>query len=201
MKKLPHQQAGELGEALALAKFISLGLYAYTSPPGAPGHDIIVISEDEPKSVEVKTRQFTDSPSEISRWPVDMNTKGDADYFLFVELNLRNLTPTFYLLNAEQAKATHKDYSGSGNCLPNEVRSKVRANDFSAVTGLPQEQDIGEENAPKMRDVTVRRQTTGLNQKNWAQFTNRMRSWHVLFQIRGIGRLWITSSFRIGCLG
>ena len=34
-----------------------------------------------------------------------------------------------------------------------------------------------------------------------AQFTNRMRSWHVLFQIRGIGRLWITSSFRIGYLG
>ena len=34
-----------------------------------------------------------------------------------------------------------------------------------------------------------------------AQFTNRMRSWHVLFQIRGIGRLWITNSFRIGYLG
>ena len=34
-----------------------------------------------------------------------------------------------------------------------------------------------------------------------AQFTNRMLSWHVLFQIRGIGRLWITSSFRIGYLG
>ena len=34
-----------------------------------------------------------------------------------------------------------------------------------------------------------------------AQFTNRMRSWHVLFQIRGVGRLWITSSFRIGYLG
>ena len=37
--------------------------------------------------------------------------------------------------------------------------------------------------------------------KYLAQFTNRMLSWHVLFQIRGIGRLWITNSFRIGYLG
>ena len=86
MNKLSHQQAGELGEALALAKLVSLGLHAYISPPGAPGHDIVVVTADGPQSIEVKTRQYTNNPSEISRWPVDMKTKADADFFLFVEL-------------------------------------------------------------------------------------------------------------------
>ena len=139
MQKLMPQLAGELGETLALAKFVSVGLHAYISPPGAPGHDIIVVTPEGPKSVEVKTRQYIDRTSEISRWPVDMATKGDADYFLFIELGLRTLEPTFYLLSSAQAKAAHKDYSGSGNCLPNKVRATVDANDFSVLTGEPPE--------------------------------------------------------------
>jgi hypothetical protein len=134
MQKLTPQLAGELGESLALAKFVSVGLYAYYSPPGAPGHDIMVITPEGPKSVEVKTRQYIDRTSEISRWPVDMNTKGDADYFLFIELSLRTLEPTFYLLNNAQAKAVHKNYSGDGNCVPSKVRVTVDANDLSALT-------------------------------------------------------------------
>ncbi|WP_282181795.1 hypothetical protein [Aliiroseovarius marinus] len=139
MQKLSHQLAGELGETLALAKFVSLGLHAYISPPGAPGHDIIIVMPDGPKSVEVKTRQFISKATEIGRWPVDMNTKANADYFLFIELDLRTLEPTFYLLNNAQAKSTHTDSSGSGNCHPNKVRSTVEANDFSALTGGPPE--------------------------------------------------------------
>ena len=51
--------------------------------------------------------------------------------------------------------------------------------------------------------VTMKSRAIGRDDKfiYMAQFTNRMRSWHVLFQIRGVGRLWITSSFRIGYLG
>ncbi|UWP91970.1 hypothetical protein K3X13_13220 [Aliiroseovarius crassostreae] len=139
MQKLSPLLAGELGETLALAKLISAGLHAYISPPGAPGHDIMVVTPDGPKSIEVKTRQFIDSPSEINRWPVNMETKDKADYFLFIELDLRKLEPSFYLLNNTQAKAAHRDYSGSGNCLPNKVRSATKANDFSALTGEPSE--------------------------------------------------------------
>ena len=139
MQKLTHQLAGKLGETLALAKFFSVGLHAYISPPGAPGHDIMVVTPEGPKSVEVKTRQYIESTSEISRWPVDMNTKAEADYFLFIELSLRTFEPTFYLLNNAQARATHKEYSGNGNCLPNLVRATVSANDLSAVTGKPPE--------------------------------------------------------------
>lgn len=135
MQKLTHQLAGEIGENLALAKLLSVGLHAYTSPPGAPGHDIMVVTLEGPKSIEVKTRQYIDRASEISRWPVDMNTKAEADYFLFIELGLRTLIPTFYLLNNAQAKTVHKDYGGSGNCLPQKVRATVMANDFSALTG------------------------------------------------------------------
>lgn len=135
LQKLSHQLAGELGETLALAKLISVGLHAYASPPGAPGHDIMVVAQDGPKSVEVKTRQYIDKPSEITRWPVDMNTKGDADFFLFIELGLRTLESTFYLLDKDQAKATHRDHSGGGNCQPNRVRMTVDANDFSMLTG------------------------------------------------------------------
>lgn len=82
MQKLTHQLTGELGETLALAKFVSVGLHAYISPPGAPGHDIMVVTPEGPKMIEVKTRQYIDRTSEISRWPVDMRTKVDADYFL-----------------------------------------------------------------------------------------------------------------------
>lgn len=139
MQKLSQQLAGELGETLALAKLISVGLHAYASPPGAPGHDIMVVSPDGTKSIEVKTRQYIDKASEISRWPVDMKTKGDADFFLFIELGLRSLEPTFYLLDNAQAKSTHKDYTGAGNCLPNRVRITVEANDFSSLTGEPTE--------------------------------------------------------------
>lgn len=137
MQKLTHQLAGELGETLALAKFVSMGLHAYVSPPGAPGHDIVVVTPEGIKSIEVKTRQYIDSPSEISRWPVDMGTKADADCFLFIELDLRTLKPNFFLLRNAEAKAAHKDYNGSGNCLPKKVRAAVTANDFSVLTGEP----------------------------------------------------------------
>lgn len=171
MQKLSSQLAGELGETLALAKFISVGLHAYISPPGAPGHDIMVVAPEGSKSIEVKTRQFIDSVSEIGRWPVDMNTKADADYFLFIELSLRTLEPTFYLLSNAQARATHKDYAGSGNCLPKSVRNTVHANDFSALTGEPLE------SMPVPQTATLRPEysTNGLRQTiaQEAKFDNR----------------------------
>lgn len=48
MIKLARQQSGNLGEALALAKINSLGLAAYASPEGAPGHDLMVIVDGTP---------------------------------------------------------------------------------------------------------------------------------------------------------
>lgn len=96
MKKLSSQQSGTLGEFLAVAKLNTLGYAAYISPEGAPGHDVIVVVADEAKSIEVKTRQFLNRPSETTRWPVEMDTKGDADFFIFIELDLHavaNLLP------------------------------------------------------------------------------------------------------------
>ncbi len=136
MKKLAHQQAGELGEALALAKLNSLGRAAYASPTGAPGHDLMVVVNDRSLSIEVKTRQFIDRETEITRWPVLMSTKGDADLFLFVALNITTMQPTFYLLTNEQARACHKsdpNRERSGNCLPSAVRATVKANDFGVL--------------------------------------------------------------------
>lgn len=162
MQKLTHQLAGELGETLALAKFVSVGLHAYISPPGAPGHDIIVVTSEGSKSIEVKTRQYIEKRAEISRWPVDMNTKADADFFLFIELNLQTLEPTFYLLNNAQAKATHKDYNGSGNCLPSKVRTTIDANDFSALTGEPPEPMPAPEPRPVISRPKLKLATTDL---------------------------------------
>ena len=135
MQKLSHQQAGSLGELLALAKLNSLGLAAYISPEGAPGHDLIVIVNGLPKSIEVKTRQFLERPTEIGRWRVDLGTKGKADFFLFVELDLRTLTPTFYLLSNEQARATNRISAGSGmgNCYPAHVRRLIEPNNFKPL--------------------------------------------------------------------
>ncbi len=133
MQKLSHLQAGTLGELLAVAKLNTLGFAAYISPEGAPGHDVMVVVFDRPKSIEVKTRQFVHRAEEITRWPVDMETKGDADFFLFIELDLHSISPTFYLLTNVQARETHKDYAGSGNCIPAHVRRLVSANDFSAL--------------------------------------------------------------------
>ena len=135
-KKLSPQQAGRLGEFLALAKLNSHGIAAYVSPEGAPGHDLIAIVDGAPKSIEVKTRQFVQKPTEITRWPVDLGTKGDADFFLFVELDLRNMSPTFYLLSNEQARTINKVYAGgTANCPPSQVRLIATKNDFSAVSG------------------------------------------------------------------
>lgn len=133
-RKLSNQQAGGLGELLALAKLNSLGVAAYMSPEGAPGHDLIAIVGGEAKSIEVKTRQFFLKPTEITRWPVDLGTKGDADFFLFVELDLGTMSPTFYLLTNGQAHQTNKNFGvGQGNCYPAQVRSLVERNDFSAL--------------------------------------------------------------------
>ena len=134
--KLSHQQAGRLGEALALAKLNTLGLAAYTSPEGAPGHDLMVIVGNLPKSIEVKTRQYVKKPTEISRWPVDLKTKGEADYFLFVELNITTMQPTFYLLTNQQAVSTHHVSQGLGNCYPTQVRKLACANDFSPLLAV-----------------------------------------------------------------
>lgn len=133
MKKLSSQQSGTLGELLAVAKLNTLGYAAYISPEGAPGHDVMVVVAGEAKSIEVKTRQFLKRPSEITRWPVEMDAKGDADFFVFIELDLRTLSPTFYLLTNAQARETYKPYNGSGNCSPPHVRRLVIANDFSAL--------------------------------------------------------------------
>lgn len=133
LRKLSSQQAGTLGELLAVAKLNTLGLLAYISPEGAPGHDIMVVVEGQPKSIEVKTRQFIHRATEINRWPVDMDTKGDADYFLFVELNLRGMVPTFYLLSNSQARMVYKFQAGHGNCVPAQVRKLADPNDFSAI--------------------------------------------------------------------
>lgn len=134
VKKLSSLQAGGLGELLALAKINSLGLPAYMSPEGAPGHDIIVIANGEAKSIEVKTRQFIHKPTEITRWPVNLETKCDADFFLFVELNLLTISPTFYLLTNEQARETNTTYGlGQGNCHPAKVRLIAKKNEFAAL--------------------------------------------------------------------
>lgn len=132
-KKLSRQQTGTLGELLAVAKLNTLGYSAYISPEGAPGHDIIVVINGRARSIEVKTRQFIRRPTEITRWPVNMNTKGDADYFIFIELDLNTLSPTFYLLTNEQARETFRDYQGGGNCYPADVRKLITPNDFSAL--------------------------------------------------------------------
>ena len=133
MRKLAHQQSGNLGEILALAKINSLELAAYSSPDGAPGHDLMVVLEGRTVSIEVKTRQFLARATEITRWPVNMETKGDADFFLFVELDLRTILPTFYLLNNVQAHAIHRNDRSGGNCPPAQVRLQVVPNDFAAL--------------------------------------------------------------------
>lgn len=136
LTKLSSLQSGTLGELLAVAKLNTLGHAAYISPEGAPGHDVIVVIEGRAMSIEVKTRQFLHRPSEITRWPVDMDAKGDANFFLFIELDLRSLSPTFYLLTNAQARETHKDYAGGGNCTPPHVRRLANANDFSALSAI-----------------------------------------------------------------
>ena len=134
VRKLSSLQAGGLGERLALAKLNSLGVAAYTSPEGAPGHDLIAMVDGKAKSIEVKTRQFLVKPSEITRWPVNLETKGDADFFLFVELDLKTISPTFYLLTCEQAKKINKSSGkGQGNCNPVQVRLIAKRNDFSLL--------------------------------------------------------------------
>ncbi|MBY3314691.1 hypothetical protein [Rhizobium laguerreae] len=133
LEKLSRPQAGTLGELLTVAKLNTLGLAAYISPEGAPGHDVMVVVDGQPRSVEVKTRQFLKRPTEITRWPMDMETKGDADFFVFIELDLRTMAPTFYVLTNAQARATFRNYLGGGNCYPPEVRKLIRPNDFSAL--------------------------------------------------------------------
>jgi hypothetical protein len=133
LQKLSSPQSGTLGELLTVAKLNTLGLAAYMSPEGAPGHDVIVVVDGMPKSIEVKTRQFLTRPTEITRWPVDMTAKGDADFFMFIELDLRTIAPTFYLLTNDQARATFRDYTGGGNCYPPEVRRLIKPNDFTAL--------------------------------------------------------------------
>lgn len=131
---LSRLQAGTLGELLTVAKLNSLGHAAYTSPEGAPGHDVIIVINGQAKSIEVKTRQFRKSAaSEITRWPMNIATKGDADFFFFIELDLRTLTPTFYVLNNAQARATFKNNIGGGSCHPPAVRKLIKPNDFTAL--------------------------------------------------------------------
>jgi hypothetical protein len=62
-----------------------------------------------------------------------MDTKGDADFFLFIELDLRALSPTFYLLTNAQARETYKASIRGGNCAPPHVSRLATANDFSAL--------------------------------------------------------------------
>ncbi len=131
LSKLSSYQAGTLGELITVAKLNTLGLAAYISPEGAPGHDVMVVVDGLPRSIEVKTRQFLNRPTEITRWPVDLDRKGEADFFVFIELDLRTMSPTFYVLTNAQARERHRDYVGAGNCYLPAVRDIVKPNDFS----------------------------------------------------------------------
>ncbi|MGO7028683.1 hypothetical protein ACCS69_33180 [Rhizobium johnstonii] len=116
---------------LTVAKLNTLGLAAYISPEVAPGHDVMVVIDGLPRSIEVKTRQFLKRPTEITRWPVDIGRKGEADFLVFIEFDLRTMSPTFYVLTNSQARETHRHYVGGGNCYPPEVRMIVKPNGFS----------------------------------------------------------------------
>lgn len=59
------------------------------SPEGAPGHDVMVVVSGKIRSIEVKTRQFLRRREEITRWPVDMAKKGDANFFFSSKLTYR----------------------------------------------------------------------------------------------------------------
>ncbi len=139
-----------------MAKLNTLGLAAYTSPEGAPGHDVIVVVDGQPRSIEVKTRQFLRRATEITRWPVEMDKKGDADFFIFIELDLRTMAPTFYVLTNEQARAVHRSYLGGGNCYPPEVRKMIQPNDFSALRS-----DVQMKPSEEIRKLAVEHGITG----------------------------------------
>lgn len=136
LRKLSSPQSGTLGELLTVAKLNTLGLAAYMSPEGAPGHDVIVIVNGVARSIEVKTRQFVKRPTEITRWPVEWSKKGNADFFVFIELDIRTMAPTFYVLTNDQARATFRDYTGGGNCYPPEVRRTIMPNDFTVLMSV-----------------------------------------------------------------
>lgn len=142
MDKLSSHQAGTLGELLTVAKLNTLGLAAYMSPEGAPGHDVVVVVGGLPRSIEVKTRQFLKRPTEITRWPVEWTKKGDADYFVFIELDLRTMSPTFYVLTNQQAHSVYRPYEGGGNCYPPEVRKLITPNDFSVFASAAEAEAI-----------------------------------------------------------
>lgn len=115
-----------------MAKLNTLGLAAYLSPEGTPGHEVMVDVDGRPRSIEVKTRQFLKSAAtERTRWPMNLETKGDADFFVFIELDLRTMAPTFYVLTNAQDRSTFRDYIGGGNYYPGEVRKLIQPNDFS----------------------------------------------------------------------
>lgn len=103
-----------------MAKLNTLGHAAYISPRGRASPDVIVVVAGQRKSNRGEDAAIVDRIAEITRWPVDMETKGDADFFIFIELDLRSLSPAFLLTNA-QARETHKNYMGSGNRVPAHV--------------------------------------------------------------------------------
>lgn len=76
LTKLSSLPAGRLGSCSRWRSLIHSGIRAYISPEGVPGHDVIVVVAGQPKLIEVKTRQFVDRAAEITRRPVDMETKG-----------------------------------------------------------------------------------------------------------------------------
>ncbi|MGO7042165.1 hypothetical protein ACCS60_27835 [Rhizobium acaciae] len=133
---------------LTVAKLNTLGLAAYMSPEGAPGHDVTVVVDGLPRSIGVKTRQFLTRPTEITRWPVDICRKGEADFFVFIEFDLRTMSPTFYVLTNAQARETHRDYVGGGNCYPPEVRKIVKPNDFSVFAQTSHADAVSAKRAP-----------------------------------------------------
>ncbi len=62
-----------------------------------------------------------------------MNTKSDADFFVLVEIDLKTLTPTFYVLSNAKAKEAFKNYKGGPSIKPSLVRKISEPNDFSAI--------------------------------------------------------------------
>jgi hypothetical protein len=99
----------------------------------APGYDVAAAAT--PNAAELKVRSGDVEKQADKGDEESMEAKRDADFFLFIELDLRTLSPNFYLLTNIQARETYKNYIGGGNCTPPHVRRLVNPNDFSALDG------------------------------------------------------------------
>lgn len=132
--KIDHFLIASLGKMLAEAKLTSLGFQVCSEPFRYSEAKLMLTHGTGSSLATVQTQQWSGHIAEVSLWRQLQGYQGVADWYLFIEIELNSMTPSFRCLSAADVQEiTQFDEHGNAVCCAWKVREVANENCFSQM--------------------------------------------------------------------